>query len=69
MKYFEQGLSRRQFSKTAAPAAALSAFPAWLRGDEPTRKYKLCAFIKFLQSLSYEELAEKIAAVGSTASK
>ncbi|MEQ8786252.1 MAG: sugar phosphate isomerase/epimerase family protein [Pirellulaceae bacterium] len=59
-------LSRRGFVLGAASSmAALSAMPI-ARADEPKRKApnKLCAFVKFLQSLSFSELADVIADLG-----
>ena len=54
-------LNRRQFLATAAAAAA---FP-WLGLPQAsTNAQPLCVFTKALQSLSYEELASRIAALG-----
>ncbi len=56
-------IDRRQFTIAAAAAASTFALP--LRATaSPTGRYKLCAFIKFLQALDYEELSEKIAEAG-----
>ena len=63
-------LHRRSFlSRAAAAGAALGAhsvFAGDLFAAEPQRKSdnKICAFVKFLQTLSYEELAERIAEMG-----
>jgi sugar phosphate isomerase/epimerase len=58
-------IDRRQFAMSVAAGAAAFAAP-WPRyavaGE--SQRYKFCAFIKFLQSLDYEELAEKIAEAG-----
>ncbi|MBX3426359.1 MAG: sugar phosphate isomerase/epimerase [Pirellulales bacterium] len=67
-------LSRRQFSGAAlaATAGAVAATRSWsqlaaapsatVAGQAGPRRY--CAFIKFLQELSYDELAERIAELG-----
>ncbi len=56
-------LSRRSFVGGAAIAAASMPL-AQLESAESGTKPKICAFIKFLQSLSYERLAEEIAKLG-----
>ncbi|MEO0531521.1 MAG: TIM barrel protein [Planctomycetota bacterium] len=58
-------ISRRSFLGTATAAAASMALPgsagaAVKSVDRPT----ICAFIKFLQSLSYDEMAKRIADIG-----
>src|SRR5262249_53999310 len=60
-------LSRRQFTIGTLAAAGLAALPSALRADVPApspRRHKFCAFTKYLQSLSDEELAAGIAAAG-----
>lgn len=56
-------INRRQFSISAAAAAATLAFP-WRLSAAPAAPYKFCAFIKFLRSFDYDELAERIAQAG-----
>jgi sugar phosphate isomerase/epimerase len=58
-------MDRRQFTAAAAATAAAMLVPARLpaAARAPTR-YKFCAFIKFLQTLNYDELAEAIAEAG-----
>ena len=54
-------LNRRQF---LASAAAAAAFP-WLGSPQAaTASHPLCVFTKALQSLSYDQLASRIAALG-----
>lgn len=59
-------LNRRQFTAAtlAAAAAAAVTAPALAAAESPPAKRTFCAFIKFVQSLGYDELAEKIAALG-----
>lgn len=54
-------VSRRTFL-AGLGAAACVAPPLCLADDVPHNK--VCAFVKFVQSLSYDDLAEKIAAMG-----
>ncbi len=57
--------SRREFAKSMTMAAAAAAFPSRLLASETTKpRYKFCAFIKFLQELDYEQLADAIADAG-----
>lgn len=61
MKTTHAGMSRRIFLAgltAAACATTRSSFAA----EPPT--YKICAFVKFVQSLSHDELAERIAEMG-----
>jgi sugar phosphate isomerase/epimerase len=59
-------LSRRGFVLSAASSfAALSATgAAWADESQPKASNKLCAFVKFLQSLSFPDLADTIAELG-----
>jgi len=58
-------LDRRQFTLTTLAAAASAALPAAVQAaDQPQRRYKYCAFTKFLDSYDYDELASHIAAAG-----
>ena len=58
-------LDRRQFTIAAAAAAAAIAAPTHLlAAADRDPRYKFCAFVKFLQTLSYEELADAIADAG-----
>ena len=63
-------IDRRQFTAAAAASAAALLMPARLAGAaRPSARYKFCAFIKFVQSLNYDELAEAISAVVSPYSR
>jgi sugar phosphate isomerase/epimerase len=56
-------LSRRTFLAGAAAASGLAIAGTTHAADSaPTSK--VCAFVKFVQSLSYNELAERIAGIG-----
>ncbi|TWT46888.1 sugar phosphate isomerase/epimerase family protein [Botrimarina hoheduenensis] len=58
-------LDRRGVLKAAVGSAGLMAFPGLVRAAEtkaPPRRY--CAFIKFVQQYSFDELSERIAAAG-----
>src|SRR4051812_22516081 len=57
-------VDRRQFVLTAAAAGAACAIPSRVFAAKPKTGYKFCAFTKFLHTLSFEELAEAIAAAG-----
>ncbi len=58
-------LSRREFGIGLAAAAAVSAIPGRLIAAEAAAPhYEVCAFIKFLQDLNYEQLANAIAEAG-----
>lgn len=57
--------SRRDFGKGVLAAAAVCALPTNLpAADTSPDNYEICAFIKFLQKLNYEQLADKIADIG-----
>jgi sugar phosphate isomerase/epimerase len=56
-------LSRRTFLASAAGTAAL-ALTEPLKAANSGRANKVCAFVKFVQTLSYHELAERIAEIG-----
>jgi sugar phosphate isomerase/epimerase len=58
-------LNRRQFALGTLAAAAAASMPSVLRAaSSPAPQHKFCAFTKYLQSLSDEELAAGIAAAG-----
>jgi hypothetical protein len=58
-------LSRRGFVAGSLASAALAAWPKPAAADQDdARKNPICAFTKFLQPLSYEQLAETIARLG-----
>lgn len=64
MKPSLQRLPRRMFlASSIAAAAAIWPSARTLRASEK-QGHKICAFVKFLQSLSYEQLAETIAELG-----
>ena len=57
--------NRRQFAIAAAVATAALAGPLRLLAKpDPTPRYEFCAFTKFLQTLSFDELADEMAAAG-----
>ena len=56
-------LSRRAFVSSGLAAAAWAAAPRAVAARAAS-DHKICSFVKFVQSLSYSELAEKIAAMG-----
>ncbi len=57
--------SRRQFGVGLMAAAAATALPARVFASEAAKpRYKICAFVKFLQKLDYEQLADAMAAAG-----
>src|SRR4051794_3467343 len=58
------GINRRQFALTIAAAGAAYALPSPILAAKPKTSYKFCAFAKFLHTLSFDELAEGIAAAG-----
>lgn len=59
-----RNLTRRDFvSLAVAAGSAALVSPAALAADERPRN-KVCAFIKFIQSLSHDQLAETIASQG-----
>jgi sugar phosphate isomerase/epimerase len=56
--------SRREFASLMAAAGSAAILqPASVFAADPP-KNKVCAFIKFIQKLSYDELADKIAGLG-----
>jgi sugar phosphate isomerase/epimerase len=65
MQFHQPTFTRRTFTTTAA---ALAASTFWGRGStaktNSTRRYKYCAFTKFLDSWSFDELADGISAAG-----
>jgi sugar phosphate isomerase/epimerase len=59
-------LSRRQFTATSIATAAAAALTSVVSGAvaSPAGKNRFCVFIKFLNDLSYDELAETMAEYG-----
>ncbi len=58
-------MNRRQFTAAVTATAAALALRSPLQAAvRSASDYTYCAFIKFLQTFSYEELAEKIAQAG-----
>ena len=58
-------MTRRQFTVAAAASAAAATSPSWLlAAPKASNRYKYCAFIKFLLSLKYDEMAAAIADAG-----
>jgi sugar phosphate isomerase/epimerase len=58
-------LDRRQFAAAAAAATAAIAFPSRIMAATGTfPKHKFCAFIKFLLSMKYDEMADAVAEAG-----
>lgn len=58
-------INRRQFALGSLAAAAAIALPnRLLAANDSKRRYKYCAFTKFLGAYDYEELAAQIAAAG-----
>jgi sugar phosphate isomerase/epimerase len=58
-------LSRRQFNVGALALAGMSVLPAGTALAAATgEKNRFCLFLKFLNELSYDELAERVAALG-----
>lgn len=60
------GFDRRAFLGGLAASAAVAGMPARLRAahHESGVRPELCVFIKFLQSLTYEEMAQRVAEIG-----
>src|SRR5690606_11936987 len=57
-------LSRRTFLAGAASVATAAALPVAAQSAAGERKFELCAFEKFIQDLSYDELADVLAEMG-----
>ena len=59
-------LNRREFVSRAVLSSFTSALaiPRGFAEDVPAKEYRICAFEKFLQSLSFSELADVIAELG-----
>lgn len=58
-------LNRRQFALGSFAAAAAFALPKQLFGANTTkRRYKYCAFVKFLTPYDFDELASRVAEAG-----
>ena len=65
MTEHHSSITRRQFAAGALAAAGAAALPSRLFAAESSgAKNRYCCFIKFLEELSYDELAEKIAELG-----
>jgi sugar phosphate isomerase/epimerase len=66
MDFNNQALDRRTFISRAALATAVASTGGITAGaDTPAKSgYRICAFEKFLQELSYDELADTIAELG-----
>ncbi len=65
MSGVDHALDRRRFLRgsLAASTMLMASKSAW-SNQAASNKPKICAFIKYVQSYGYEELAEKIAAAG-----
>lgn len=59
-----QRLDRRAFLAAAAATGASVALPAFGAGQAEPSRPEICAFIKFIQSLSYDEMAARVAEIG-----
>jgi len=58
-------ITRREFVSLAVAAGSAAVLqPSAASADEPPANNKICAFIKFLQTLSYDQLADTIAEMG-----
>jgi sugar phosphate isomerase/epimerase len=58
-------LNRRQFAFASLAAAATLGIQRWSWGQsESSRRYTYCAFIKFLTTLDFDEMAARIAEAG-----
>jgi sugar phosphate isomerase/epimerase len=63
MTFALQAIDRRQFTKMAAVAAAVVAFPGRAFAT-PAKRFTYCAFVKFLTGLDYDQLSEAMAEAG-----
>ncbi|QEG21061.1 Xylose isomerase-like TIM barrel [Mariniblastus fucicola] len=59
-------MSRRRFVAGASAAVGVGTLPSLAHGKclPKEKPYEYCAFIKFIQQLSYEELAESLKSIG-----
>jgi sugar phosphate isomerase/epimerase len=58
-------LSRREFTLGTLAAATAATLPTVaIASESPKRRYKYCAFTKFLTAFDYEQLASEIAVAG-----
>ena len=59
-------IDRRTFVAGALATASAAAMPASLSqaADDKTDRFQFCAFEKFIQDLSYDQLGETIAELG-----
>ena len=64
MTHSHSCMNRREFVAGSLAAAASLAVAKPSRAKSTEKKYKFCAFEKFIQSLSYDELGESIAGLG-----
>ncbi len=62
----QSGVHRRHFLRGIMASAAVAALPIRQVLADSTRQAQpeICAFIKFVQSLSYDEMANRIAEIG-----
>lgn len=60
----DHSLNRRKFLLAAAASTAALSTLRHASAAPAQRKYEICAFQKYLQSLTYEQLAERIANLG-----
>lgn len=66
MRVISETIDRREFLSRAAMATSLGAvmgLPAFAN-EHDAQNYRICAFEKYLQDLSYDELADTIAELG-----
>lgn len=66
MSAFDEAIDRREFVSRAVVATSLGAVlgVSASAGEHGVDSYRICAFEKFLQDLSYDELADTIAELG-----
>ncbi len=57
-------ISRRRFLASAAALPALAAGGSALAAEPEKPRYQFCAFEKFVQDLSYDQMAEELAKLG-----
>ncbi len=57
-------LDRRAFMAAAAATSGTVAWPAFGASQATPPRPEICAFIKFIQSLSYDEMAARVAEIG-----
>ena len=59
-----RNINRREFVSGSLAAATSLAIANSSNADDKKKKYKICAFEKFIQALNYDELGETIADLG-----